>query len=161
MMIFLSALHTGSGVHAQTGGGFEITEAVVTAGGEKSSAGIFEVDATVGQPASGGPIGAGEFGITSGFWNFTSLAPTAAGVAISGRVLNPTGSGVLNAIVLLHTQDGELRTARSSSLGYYRFDDIQVGQSVFISVESKLFVYQPRAFFVVDELAGLDFIPEP
>src|SRR5262245_27384223 len=63
---------------AQSGGGFEITEAVITAGGTTASGGIFEVDGVVGQPLTGESAGAGDVSVTAGFWNYTPMFPTAA-----------------------------------------------------------------------------------
>ena len=147
-------------VSAQSGGGFEITEAAVAGGGSAMSAGTTEVVGTVGQPAAGSTTGAFQFSITSGLWNFTSLAPTAAPVSISGRVITPNGDGLTNAVVYLLMQDGTILVARSSSFGYYRFDGIEAGQSVIVSVQSKRYNYSPRLVLVVDEITGVDFIPE-
>ena len=145
---------------AQSGGGFEITEAVISAGGASASAGIFDADLTIGQPVEPGAIGFGQFGLTSGFWNYVSLAPTAASISISGRVLDDAGGPVANAILYLQTQEGELMVARSSSFGFYRFNNISAGQTVLISVQSRRFTYAPRTVIAADEISGFDFIPE-
>jgi hypothetical protein len=51
----------------------------------------------------------------------------------------------------------------TSSFGYYRFDEIEVGQTVVISVASKrhVFANPTRILSVQDELAGIDFTAEP
>ena len=146
---------------AQSGGDFAITQAVIAAGGTQSAGGDFALDSTIGQPDAGGPIRAGNFAVTSGFWVFTPLAPTAALVSISGRVATPTGQAINNAVLFLQTQEGEIRVARSSSFGYYMFEDIVVGQSVFITVEHKQFTFEPRAVMVSDSITDLDFIGQP
>lgn len=146
---------------AQSGGDFVITRSVIAPGGTQSSAGDLTLDATIGQPDAGSVIGFGGFAITSGFWNYTPLAPTAASVPISGRVLSPEGLGVPNAVLYLQTQEGSLLTTRSSSLGYYRFDAVIAGQSVLISVQSKRYSYASQVLMVSDEVTGLDFVPEP
>jgi hypothetical protein len=156
LALSMSVLH--SNLAAQSGGPFEITESVLGAGGGTSSEGIFDVDATMGQPASGGPIGRGPFSVTSGFWNFTTLAPTAAHVSISGRVTDLSGIGVSQASLRLMTQEGEILYTRSSSFGSYRFEGVAIGQSVFIAVWHKAFVFEPRTLMVADEIAGLDFV---
>ena len=145
----------------QTGGPFEITESVLGPGGGNSSDGIFDVDATIGQPASGGPIGRDPFSVTSGFWNFTALVPTAAHVSISGRIVDPSGIGVSQASLRLMTQEGEILYTRSSSFGFYRFEGVAVGQSVFITVSHRQYVFQPRSMMITDEIVGLDFVAEP
>jgi hypothetical protein len=145
---------------AQSGNGFEITEAVVASGDASSAGGIFEVDSTLGQPVLGGASGSGSFALTSGFWNYIALAPTAAPVSISGRVLTPTGAGLFNAVLYLQNQDGEILVTRSGSFGYYMFDGIEAGQTVFISVESKRYMYAPRTIRLADVVNDLDFTPE-
>ena len=144
--------------HAQSGGPFEITDSVVGAGGGSSSEGIFDLDATVGQPAAGGAIGRDQFSVTSGFWNFTALAPTAAHVSISGRVTDVDGLGLQQASLSLRTQDGENLFTRTSTFGYYRFEGVMIGQSVFITVNHKRHIFEPRAIMIVDEIVGLDFV---
>lgn len=149
-----------SSFDAQSGNGFEITEAVVAGGGTSSTGGIFEVDSTLGQPVLGGAAGFGSFALTSGFWNYNTLAPTAAPVSISGRVMTPTGAGLFNAILYLQTRDGEIFVTRSGSFGYYMFDGIEAGQTVFISVESKRYTYTPRTIQLADVVTDLDFTPD-
>lgn len=157
MLLFLFAVE----IPAQSGGDFEITDSVIGSGGDALSAGIFEMDATLGQVASGGPVGQNPFSITSGFWNYTALAPTAAHVAISGRVVNAEGFAVQQASLRLMTQEGEIMYTRTSAFGSYRFENVMIGQSVFITVSHKQYVFEPRSFMVSDEIAGLDFVAVP
>ena len=84
-------------------------------------------------------------------------APTAAGVTINGRVLTSDGRGLRNAIVSITDAAGNTRTALSSSLGYYRFDDVDSGQSYVVSVASKRFAFAPQVVNVGGDLADLDF----
>ena len=65
---------------------------------------------------------------------FEVQAPTAASVLIGGRVFVGKGSNLRNAIVSLTDSKGATRTARTSSLGYYRFDEFEAGQAVVITV---------------------------
>jgi hypothetical protein len=88
-------------------------------------------------------------------------APTAAGVSIAGRVISADGRGVRNANVTLRDASGNLRTAITSSFGYYRFDDVAVGQTYVCSVRSKRYQFSPKVVSLVDELTGLDFVAEP
>ncbi len=88
------------------------------------------------------------------------LAPTAASVSISGRVMTANGNGVRNAIVQLTDPHGVTRRASTGSFGYYRFDDVEAGQTYVIGVASKRYVFSPRTISVSDELTGLDLIAE-
>ena len=148
-------------VAAQSGGGFEITGTVIGAGGTTASNGNIELESTIGQSVAGDIIGNGPFAVTSGFWNFTPLAPTAAHVSISGRVLSSSGIPISSAELFLQLQNGEIYLARSSSFGYYLFEGIAAGQSVFITVEHKRFTFEPRTVMVADNVTELDFVAQP
>jgi hypothetical protein len=147
----------GSGA-SQGGGDFVITQAVIASGGSHSTAGDFSIDATTGQLEAGGAIGFGPFAITSGFWNYTHLAPTAAGVTISGRIVSKQGVGISNARLHLQTQSGQMYVSRSAAFGYYMFEEIEAGQTVFISVEHKLYTFSGQTVMVVDSISDLDFV---
>ena len=95
--------------------------------------------------------------------DFNILAPTAASVSISGQVLtniNGNGHGLVNAIVYLTKANGETLTQRTSSFGYYRFDDIEVGQTVSIWVVSKRYQFSPQIVNVTEDLNDLNFSPQ-
>jgi hypothetical protein len=89
---------------------------------------------------------------------FTVLAPTAAPVSISGKVLTDTGRGLTNAIVTMTDANGVTRTARSSAFGYFRFDDVEAGQTYIVSVSSKRYIFTPQAATVMENLTELNFI---
>ncbi|MDQ3490846.1 MAG: hypothetical protein M3449_07260 [Acidobacteriota bacterium] len=57
--------------------------------------------------------------------------------------------------------DGSTRTARSSSFGYYRFEDVAAGETYILSVSSKRYSFAPRVVSALDELSDLDFTAEP
>ncbi|HQU82687.1 MAG TPA: hypothetical protein PKY59_06170 [Pyrinomonadaceae bacterium] len=75
------------------------------------------------------------------FFTNASLIPTAAKVSIGGRVLTNTGAGLVNATVSLTKSNGEIVTTRTSSFGNFRFDDIDAGQTVIFTVNSKRFSF--------------------
>lgn len=89
------------------------------------------------------------------------LVPTAAGVSVAGRVLAPSGVGLRNAIVTLTRPSGETVNTRIGRFGYYRFDDIEVGQMIIVTVTSKRFAFTPQVVQVSDELKDLNFIGKP
>jgi hypothetical protein len=88
------------------------------------------------------------------------LAPTSATVTVAGRVLSPQGVGVPKAIVTLNAANGETRTTIASPLGYYSFDEVDVGETYVFNVRSKLYTFAPRAVTVNEEMT-LDFTAEP
>lgn len=84
-----------------------------------------------------------------------SCNPSAATVSVSGRVY----SGGSRATVNLSDSGGNVRSVRVSPLGYYRFDEVQAGQTYVISVTSKMHQYQSQVITVNEELNDLDFSP--
>ena len=85
------------------------------------------------------------------------LAPLAAGVSISGRVMTANGAGLRNALVSLTKPNGETLTARTGSFGYYAFEDLEAGETYIISVASKRFTFTPQIVTANDNLTEVDF----
>ncbi|MBS1795246.1 MAG: FG-GAP repeat protein [Acidobacteria bacterium] len=88
------------------------------------------------------------------------FAPTAATVAVSGRVLTPEGAGLRNAIVYLIRPNGATVSTRTTTFGFYHFDDVEAGQTVTVGVVAKHYQYAPQTVAVGDGLTNLDFSPE-
>ncbi len=90
------------------------------------------------------------------------LFPTAANVSISGRVLSVNGNGIRNVIVTLTDTNGSVLTARTNSFGYFRFDEIEVGQTCIISVVAKRYAFKQSSQVLVvnDELTNINFIAQ-
>lgn len=89
-----------------------------------------------------------------------TLAPTAANVSVEGRVMLSAGNGVRNATVILTEADGSQRVATTGSFGYYRFDQVEAGQTVVVSIRSKRFTFDPSAQVLTlkDNLTEIDFV---
>lgn len=87
--------------------------------------------------------------------------PTAAMASVSGRVLNPEGIGLVNAKVILTDSVGNSRVVTTSSLGYYKFDEVEVGQSYILSVTSKRYLFIPQFLKVTGETADLILLAQP
>jgi len=90
------------------------------------------------------------------------VAPTAAGVLVSGRILTAKGNGITNVIVTLTDSNGNTRTARSSTFGYYQFDEVEAGETYIISVVSKRFSFsQPSQIInLIEDAVNVDFIAQ-
>ncbi len=88
----------------------------------------------------------------------TACPTTAAGVEVSGRVVTPAGYGLLNATVSLTDESGTMRTARSSSFGYFRFEGVQTGRTYIVRVDSRHYVYDPVVIQVFDNISDLNFV---
>ena len=79
-------------------------------------------------------------------------------VTISGRVLNPSGLGVRNAIVSITDAGGARRTAITSTLGFYSFERVEPGKTHVLSVASRRYRFEPKTLIVTDDLADTDFV---
>ena len=150
---------------AQTGGNYDLSHNVIASGGgSRSLGGTYSVDGTSGQGIAGTISTGDEFSLRGGFWAFQELAPTAAGVSVGGRIRTADGRTIPNVVVTLaNASTGSIVFARSSSLGYYRFDDVEVGQTYILSVAAKQFAFEPsfRVISVLDELTDEDFTAVP
>jgi hypothetical protein len=99
-------------------------------------------------------------GQIQGGWGLELLAATATGVEVSGRVMTPDGRGLRNAVVTMTDSQGVTRTATTSSFGYYTFEDVEVGASFVLSVQSRRYRFSPRVVQVFDTLTEVDFTGE-
>ena len=95
------------------------------------------------------------------FESSEGIAPTAAAVGVSGRVLTAYGSGIRNARVILTDQNGISRSVVTSAFGYYNFAGVEAGTTCMLSVSAKRFVFAPRVVTVSDELTDLNFVATP
>ncbi|MEP6944501.1 MAG: carboxypeptidase-like regulatory domain-containing protein, partial [Acidobacteriota bacterium] len=89
-----------------------------------------------------------------------NAAPTAAPVSVSGRVITPSGAGLKNATVQLIEADGSSQTTITSMFGYFQFDNVDAGESVVISIQSKRFHFTARVVALFDEITEVDFVGE-
>ncbi len=85
------------------------------------------------------------------------LAPVAASVSVSGRVMAQDGRGIRNAIVTMTDSSGNVRLYRTSSFGYFSFDEVEVGQTYVFQVISKQFTFAPQVLTINDDLTELNF----
>jgi hypothetical protein len=87
------------------------------------------------------------------------FAPTAGNANLGGRVVSPFGRGLANATVTLFDMYGNRRAARSNAFGYYRFEDVRVGEAYVLEVRSKRYTFEQnsRVISVADDLTDLDF----
>jgi len=70
------------------------------------------------------------------------LAPTAATVSVSGRVVTETGRGIRNVVISMTDSNGNTRTARTMSFGYYRFEEVEAGETYVFTATGKRFTFE-------------------
>ena len=141
------------------GGAFTLEKSVVAAGGGTSSNGAFSVSGTGGQSAAGTTSANASFSQRSGFWMPGQLAPTAAGVTVSGRVTTADGRGIRNARVTMTGADGTTRTVSTGSFGYFRFMDVLAGGTYVFGVSARRFTFSvpTQVLTVADNGVDLSF----
>lgn len=93
-----------------------------------------------------------------GGWGIELLPPTNTNVMVSGRVMTPEGAGLRNAVVSMTDSFGITRTVTTSSLGYYVFADVAVGDTYVVGVSSRRYRFTTRVVPVLDPITDLDFI---
>jgi hypothetical protein len=88
-----------------------------------------------------------------------TLAPSAAGVSISGRVADLSGRGISGAYVTITDQNGVANYTRTNGFGYFKFDSVEAGQTYIVSVSHKRYRFQSRIVSANDQLTDVDFVP--
>ena len=91
--------------------------------------------------------------------NFAITAPTAATVPVSGRVLSAEGRAIARSVVSLTDQNGNTRTARTNSFGYFRFD-VSAGETYVFTVTAKGYQFEPQIITVNGRLENLNFVAQ-
>ena len=73
------------------------------------------------------------------------------------------GRGIRNARVTLTAPNGATQYSLTGSFGYYRFNEIPVGETYILSVFSKRFTFanSTQVVTVTEEIMELNFTAEP
>lgn len=90
--------------------------------------------------------------------SFVIQGPTAASVSVSGRVTDQIGHAISSAVVSIVDTNGNSRTARTGSFGYFSFDDVEAGQTYVIHVAHKRHTFSSQVVSVSDSVNDLFFI---
>ncbi|HMT08459.1 MAG TPA: carboxypeptidase-like regulatory domain-containing protein [Pyrinomonadaceae bacterium] len=88
----------------------------------------------------------------------TCLGPTASYAVIGGLVKSQNGNGIAGALVTVTNSNGETRTARTSSFGYFSIGGLEVGQTYTISVNAKRSSFNTRVVSLTDSIDDLEII---
>ena len=150
-------------IQAQTGGTFTVTQSVIAGGGGTSAdtANIFTLDGAIGQAFTATSANSG-FNVRSGFFTSAApLAPTAAAASLSGRIRTEAGKGIRNVrLTLMNTATGEIFYAGSGNFGFYRFENLAVGEGYILTISAKRFTFNPNTIYISlsGDLTETDFI---
>ncbi len=83
---------------------------------------------------------------------------SSSSVSVSGRVTTPDGRDLRNATVTITDSLGVRRTAMTSSLGFYSFDNVRTGEIYTIAVQSRRYRFASQNPLVDDDLMNVDFV---
>jgi len=61
---------------------------------------------------------------------------------------------------MLSHANGNVRPARSSSFGYFRFDDVTVGETYIVTVSSKRYTFTPIAIALTDAVTDMILVAD-
>jgi hypothetical protein len=97
-------------------------------------------------------------------WGIGKNVPSASTAVLAGRVLTADGRGIRN--VTMAIEGGNLigrRYVRTSSFGWFTFDDLRAGETYVVTVNSKRYLFQlpSRVVTLSDSVSDVDFIAEP
>lgn len=90
------------------------------------------------------------------------FGPTAAEATLAGRVTTANGRAVSGARLSLTDETGQTRTATTNPFGYYRFEGIEAGQAVVVSIRSKRYTFSEpvRVISLDDNAFDVNFVAE-
>lgn len=165
MILVLSGLmFTVAQAQTTSGGTFTIEQGGITSGGGTSSEDCNEFSTTgaIGQPLTGTSSNT-PYTMKSGTFTAAPLAPTAASVTVSGRVLTFNGRGISRTLISVTDSSGTIRTTLTNPFGHFQFTDIAVGETYIFSIRSKQFQFaEPtQILFVSEDFSGLNFTALP
>ena len=90
---------------------------------------------------------------------FELQVASAAFVSVSGQVDVRFGGG-RTTISMTNTATGETQTTVVNSFGYYRFDEVQAGETYVFQVSNRRYQFAPQVVTILDEIVNLNFSPK-
>ena len=87
----------------------------------------------------------------------------AANIAVGGRITTADGDGISRAPVTLTDINGTTRATLTNAFGYYEFDNVEAGQTYFVSATHKPYQFDPPTcvLFATYDLSDVDFSALP
>jgi hypothetical protein len=108
------------------------------------------------RPVDNTSIPPAPLGNNSDIGAFEVQAVTAAPVFIKGRVVGENGRGISRASVILTESDGTRLFAMTNQFGYFRFENVSVGQTVTIAAGLKKSRFSPVVITVNENIQDLN-----
>ncbi len=92
-------------------------------------------------------------------WAIGNLAPTAASAEITGIALSQERRALPRVIVTLTDGNGNIISTRTNGFGFFRFSNIQVGETYVLNAYSKGSVFPSRVITLNEDIVGLEIVP--
>ncbi|MBA2333780.1 MAG: carboxypeptidase regulatory-like domain-containing protein, partial [Blastocatellia bacterium] len=85
---------------------------------------------------------------------------TAATVSVSGRVTTAQGRGIRSVVVTMTDSNGNTRIARTTSFGYYRFEEVAAGETYIFMVTGKRlsFGQNTQVHSIMEDTNNINFV---
>ena len=83
------------------------------------------------------------------------LAPTAADISVSGRVMSAGGQSIANARISLTDSNGAVLSTTSNGLGYFQIEGVRAGETYVLTASSKRNSFSARTINTSDELSRI------
>ena len=87
-----------------------------------------------------------------------TLIPTAAQVALSGRVMTADGRGIRSARVTFIGPGGTAASSLTNSFGYYTVDKLDSGTTYIVTATGRSYTFTPQTLFVTDAMTNVNFV---
>lgn len=90
----------------------------------------------------------------------TAIAPSAAHVSVSGRVLDGYGRGISSAIITAMDMTGVSTVTYTNTFGYYSVKNLEAGQAYVLSVSARRHTFPNSSILIdlTDNLSGVNFV---
>jgi subtilisin-like proprotein convertase family protein len=85
--------------------------------------------------------------------------PLAANASVGGRLVTGSGRAVANAEVMItDTNTGERRSVRSSPFGYFKIEELPVGNLYVMQITSKQYQFPVQTFTLNEDISDLEIV---
>ena len=143
------------GFNVSSSGGFDIQGGSGTAYAVLRLSGVstlFTINLTTGAATQVGAVAGGPF--VEGI----AVSACTASATVDGKVLTSDGRGLRNTTVSMASSLGVVRTATTSSFGFFSFDNVATGDTYTIRILSRLYRFSPQIVQVNGNMTLPDFV---
>ena len=99
-----------------------------------------------------------DFNSPSGVSTSDIVIASASNVGIAGQVLTPAGLGLRNAVVYLTDSSGTRISTSTSSMGFFSFPGVALGENITVSVNSRRYRFETRNVLTSATLGPVNFV---